>query len=240
MLDVLGIRNAQKLIPLQEDQKPKDPITENMDVLKNKPLKAFIYQDHEAHLTAHMNFMSDPLTMKTIGQNPQAQMMAAALQAHMAEHFGFKYRQLIEQQLGAPLPYLKEDDDTIPEDYEVQISRLIAQASSQLLQQNQAQAAQQQAQQQAQDPIIQMQQQELQIKAQDVQRKAQTDQADVQLKQEQINVERERISAQLELESTKAGIKMSSEKDKLSSQNQLEGMKIGVDIAKSRELGGRK
>ncbi len=240
MLDVLGIRNAQKLIPLQDDQKPKDPITENMDVLKNKPLKAFIYQDHEAHLTAHMNFMSDPLTMKTIGQNPQAQMMAAALQAHMAEHFGFKYRQLIEQQLGAPLPYLKEDDDTIPEDYEVQISRLVAQASSQLLQQNQAQAAQQQAQQQAQDPIIQMQQQELQIKAQDVQRKAQKDQADVQLKQEQINVERERISAQLELESTKAGIKMSSEKDKLSSQNQLEGMKIGVDIAKSRELGGRK
>ena len=234
MLDVLGIRNAQKLIPLQEDQKPKDPITENMDVLTMKPLKAFIYQDHESHITAHMNFMNDPLTMKTIGQNPQAQMMAAALQAHIAEHFGFKYRQLIEQQLGAPLPYLKDDEETIPEEYEVQISRLVAQASSQLLQQNQVQAAQQQAAQQAQDPIIQMQQQELQIKAQDVQRKAQKDQADVQLKQEQINVERERISAQLELESTKAGIKMSSEKDKLNSQNQLEGMKIGVDIAKSR------
>lgn len=234
MLDVLGIRNAQKLIPLQEDQKPKDPITENMDVLTMKPLKAFIYQDHESHITAHMNFMNDPLTMKTIGQNPQAQMMAAALQAHIAEHFGFKYRQLIEQQLGAPLPYLKDDEETIPEEYEVQISRLVAQASSQLLQQNQVQAAQQQAVQQAQDPIIQMQQQELQIKAQDVQRKAQKDQADVQLKQEQINVERERISAQLELESTKAGIKMSSDKDKLNSQNQLEGMKIGVDIAKSR------
>ena len=240
MLDVLGIRNAQKLIPLQEDQKPRDPITENMDVLAMKPLKAFIYQDHESHITAHMNFMNDPLTMKTIGQNPQAQMMAAALQAHIAEHFGFKYRQMIEQQLGAPLPYLKDEDETIPEEYEVQLSKLVAQASQQLLQQNQVQIAQQQAVQQAQDPIIQMQQQELQIRAQDVQRKAQKDQADVMLKQEQLNIERERIATQAELESTKAGIKMSADKDKLDRQNQLEGMKIGVDIAKTRDLRGGK
>ena len=189
MLNVLGIQNAQKLIPLEDDQKPQDPISENMNVLRQKPVKAFIYQDHEAHITAHTNFMQDPLTAKVIGQNPQAQVMAAALQAHIAEHFGFKYRQMIEQQLGAPLPYFKdEDEDFIPEEYEVQISRLVAQASTQLLQQNQAQMAQQQAQQQAQDPIIQMQQQELQIKAQDVQRKAQKDQADVALKQEQIRV----------------------------------------------------
>ena len=234
MLDVLGIRNAQKLIPLQDDQKPKDPITENMDVLTNKPLKAFIYQDHESHIIAHTNFMKDPLTAQVIGQNPQAQLMAAALNAHIAEHFGFKYRQMIEQQLGAPLPYLKDDDETIPEEYEVQLSRLVAQASAQLLQQNQAQAAQQQAQQQAQDPIIQMQQQELQIRAQDVQRKAQKDQADIQLKQEQISVERERIAAQVEMEGNKAGIKMAAEKDKLDRSSELEATKLGVDIAKSR------
>ena len=239
MLDVLGIRNAQKLIPLQEDQKPKDPITENMDVLTNKPLKAFIYQDHEAHIIAHTNFMKDPLTAQVIGQNPQAQLMAAALNAHIAEHFGFKYRQMIEQQLGAPLPYLKDDDETIPEEYEVQLSRLVAQASAQLLQQNQAQAAQQQAQQQAQDPIIQMQQQELMIRAQDVQRKAQKDQADVQLKQEQINVERERIAAQVEIEGQKTGIKMAADKDKLDRQNEIEATKMGIDIAKSRDLRGR-
>ena len=234
MLDVLGIRNAQKLIPLQDDQKPKDPVTENMGVLTNKPLKAFIYQDHESHIIAHTNFMKDPLTAQVIGQNPQAQLMAAALNAHIAEHFGFKYRQMMEQQLGAPLPYLKEDDETIPEEYEVQLSRLVAQASAQLLQQNQAQAAQQQAQQQAQDPIIQMQQQELQIRAQDVQRKAQKDQADIQLKQEQISVERERIAAQVEMEGNKAGIKMAAERDKLDRSSELEATKLGVDIAKSR------
>jgi len=234
MLDVLGIRNAQKLIPLEDDKKPKDPVTENMDVLTMKPLKAFIYQDHEAHIITHTNFMKDPLTAQVIGQNPQAQMMAAALNAHIAEHFGFKYRQMMEQQLGAPLPYLKDDDETIPEDYEVQLSRLVAQASAQLLQQNQAQAAQQQAQQQAQDPIIQMQQQELQIKAQDVQRKAQKDQADIQLKQEQLNVERDRIAAQVEIEGNKLGVKVASDKDKLDRSSELEATRMGIDIAKSR------
>jgi hypothetical protein len=235
MLDVLGIRNAQKLIPMQEDRKPKDPITENMDVLNSKPLKAFIYQDHEAHITAHTNFLKDPLTAKVIGQNPQAQVMTAGLQAHIAEHFGFKYRQLIEQQLGAPLPYLKEDEDTIPEEYEVQISRLIAQASIQLLQLNQSQAAQEQAQQQAQDPIIQMQQQELQIKMQDVQRKAQKDQVDAQLKGEQIQVERERIQSQVDIEGQKAGIKMSYDKDKLDRDSEMQATQMGIDIAAARE-----
>ena len=235
MLDVLGIRNAQKLIPLQDDQKPKDPITENMDVLANKPLKAFIYQDQDAHIMAHMNFLQDPTTAAVIGQNPQAQMMTAALQAHIAEHFGFKYRQQIEQQLGAPLPYLKDDEDTIPEEYEVQISRLVAQASTQLLQQNQAQAAQQQAAQQAQDPIIQMQMQELQIKQQDVQRKAQKDQADVALKQEQLDIERERIMIQGELEGTKLGAKISKEKDELDRREQIEGTRMGIEMAHKKD-----
>lgn len=235
MLDVLGIRNAQKLIPLQEDLKPKDPVTENMDVIMNKPLKAFIYQDHEAHLIAHTNFMKDPMTAQIIGQNPQAQMMAAALNAHIAEHFGFKYRQLIEQQLGAPIPYLKDEDDTIPEEYEVQISRLVAQASQQVLLQNQQQAAQQQAAQQAQDPIIQMQQQELQIKAQEVQRKAQKDQIDAQLRQEQLSIERERIATQTELESTKLGAKIAKDKEDSKAANLKDGLKIGIDIANKRE-----
>jgi hypothetical protein len=238
MLEVLGIKNAQKLIPLQEDKKPKDPVSENMDVISNKPLKAFIYQDHKAHIIAHNNFIKDPLTAQVIGQNPQAQMMMAAMQAHIAEHFGFEYRQMIEQQLGAPLPYLKEDEDTVPEDYEVQLSRLIAQASQQLLQQNQSQAAQQQVQQQAQDPIIQMQQQELQIKAQDVQRKANKDQMDAKLKEEQLQIERERIASQENIEGTKAGIKMSFDKDKLDRSSEMEATRMGVDIAKSRDMKG--
>jgi hypothetical protein len=235
MLDVLGIRNAQKLIPLQDDQKPKDPITENMDVLNNKPLKAFIYQDQDAHIMAHTNFLQDPTTAAIIGQNPQAQMMTAALQAHIAQHFGFKYRQQIEQQLGAPLPYLKDDEETIPEEYEVQISRLVAQASTQLLQQNQAQAAQQQAAQQAQDPIIQMQMQELQIKQQDVQRKIQKDQADVALKQEQLDIERERVMIQGELEGTKLGAKISKEKDEMDRREQVEGTRMGIDMANKKD-----
>jgi hypothetical protein len=193
MLEVLGIRNADKLIPSTDTQKPKDPISENMDVLSGKPLKAFIYQDQDAHITTHTSFLQDPMTAQIIGQNPMAQQIGAALQAHIAEHYGFKYRQMIEQKLGAPLP---DRDQDIPQDYEVAISRLVAQAAQQLTIQNQAQAAQQEAQQQAQDPIIQMQQAELQLKAQEVQRKAQKDQVDAELKAVQLGIEKERISAQ--------------------------------------------
>ena len=193
MLEVLGIRNADKLIPSTDTQKPKDPISENMDVLGGKPLKAFIYQDQDAHITAHASFLQDPMTAQMIGQNPKAQQIGAALQAHIAEHYGFKYRHMIEQKLCAPLP---DQDQDIPQDYEVAISRLVAQAAQQLTIQNQAQAAQQEAQQQAQDPIIQMQQAELQLKAQEVQRKAQKDQVDAELKSTQLEIERERISAQ--------------------------------------------
>jgi hypothetical protein len=235
MLDVLGIRNPQKLIPLQEDQKPKDPISENMDVLNGKPLKAFIYQDQDAHIMAHTNFLQDPTTAAIIGQNPMANQITAGLQAHIAEHFGFKYRQMIEQQLGAPLPYLKDEEDTIPEEYEVQISRLVAQASTQLLQQNQAQAAQQQAAQQAQDPIIQMQMQELQIKQQEVQRKIQKDQADVALRQEQLDIDRERVEIQGELEGAKLGAKLAKEKDDMDRKEQMEGTKIGIEMAHKKD-----
>jgi len=236
MLDVLGIRNAQKLIPLEEDKKPKDPITENMDVLSQKPLKAFIYQDQDAHIAAHTNFLQDPTTAAVIGQNPLAQQMTAALQAHIAEHFGFKYRQMIEQQMGAPLPYMKdEDEDALPEDYEIQISRLVAQASTQLLAQNQAAAAQQQAQQQAEDPIVQMQMQELQIKAQEQQRKAQKDQVDAQLRVEQLAIERQRVEGQLEIEGTRLGANIEKDKTSLDRKSEFDGTKLGVDMAHKRQ-----
>ena len=235
MLDVLGIRNAQKLIPLQEDQKPKDPITENMDVLIGKPLKAFIYQDHDAHLMAHNSFLQDPLTQQVIQQNPIAQQIAAGMQAHIAEHFGFKYRQMIEQQMGAPIPYLKDEDETIPEEYEVQLSRLVAQASQQLLAQNQAAAAQQQAQQQMQDPIIQMQMQELQIKQQEVQRKAQKDQTDAQLKALELALAEEKMKNQVEIEGNKLGAKIAKERDELDRKEQIEGTKMGIDMANKKD-----
>ena len=242
MLDVLGIRNAQKLIPMTEDQKPRDPISENMDALNMKPMKAFLYQDHDAHILAHTNFLQDPMTGKMIGQSPTAQQTTAALQAHIAEHYGFKYRQMVEQQLGAPLPYLKEEDETLPEEYEVQISRLVAQASSQVLQQNQAQAAQEQVQQQQQDPIIQMQMQELQIKGQEVARKAAKDQQDAQLKMAQIEVEKERIQAQTDIEGHKLGIKMAHDKAVLEEKQgteeekmNLAGHRLGFDMASTKD-----
>jgi hypothetical protein len=242
MLDVLGIRNAQKLIPMVDDQKPRDPISENMDALMSKPLKAFIFQDHDAHITSHQNFLQDPMTAKIVGQSPNAQQVMSGLQAHIAEHFGFKYRQLIEQQLGAPLPYMKDDDDQLPEEYEVQLSRLVAQASTQLLQQNQAQAAQEQIAQQQQDPIIQMQMQELQIKGQEVQRKAAKDQEDAKLKAAQIENDRMRIEAQTELEGHKLGVKIAHDKAVLEQKTQadhlktdLGGQRLGFEMASTKD-----
>ncbi len=232
MLEVLGIKNAQKLVPLHDDNKPKDPISENMDALGGKPLKAFIYQDQDAHITAHMSFLNDPLTAQMIGQNPMASQITAAMQAHIAEHYGFKYRLMVEQQLGAPLPKPNEE---LPEEYEIQISRLVAQASQQVLLQNQQQAAQQQAAQQAQDPIIQMQQQELAIKGQEVQRKAQKDQVDAQLKAAQLELEKERIETQAEIEGNKLGAKIAKEKEELESRLEADGTRLGVEIAKSKE-----
>jgi hypothetical protein len=242
MLEVLGIRNAAKLVPMQDDQKPRDPVSENMDVLKAKPLKAFAYQDHQAHITTHQTFMQDPMTAQMIGQNPMANQMMAALQAHIAEHFGYMYRQQIEQQVGAPIPSFEEDDEQIPQDIEFALSRLVAQASQQLLQQNQADAAQQQAQQQAQDPIIQMQMQELQLKGQDLQRKAAKDQTDAQLKAAQLEIEKQRITSQerqsqaqiaakTELEGTKIGIEIAKEERLQANRNELEEAKLGVQIA---------
>jgi hypothetical protein len=232
MLEVLGVKNAEKLITLDEDQKPKDPISENMDALNNKPLKAFIYQDQDAHITAHQAFLADPQTAAIIGQSPLANQITSAMQAHIAEHFGFKYRQMIEQQMGAPLP---KPDEELPEEYELQISRLVAQASQQVLQANQAQAAQQQAQQQMQDPIIQMQQQELQIKAEEVERKKVKDRADSILREKQLAIEEKRIDSQTEIEGAKLGAKIQKDKEDAKFKEESEGVKLGYDMAKSKE-----
>jgi hypothetical protein len=185
MIEVLGVRNADKLVPIEDDMKPRDPVSENMAFLNGKPTKAFIYQDHDAHIAVHMALMQDPLMAAQIGQNPQAQKMMAEIQAHVAEHLAFAYRKKVEEQLGVPMP--KPDED-LPEDVEVQLSRLVAQASQQVLAQSKGQAAQQQAQQQAQDPLIQMQQQELQIKMQDAQTKAQKVQGDLAIRQAEVQI----------------------------------------------------
>ena len=236
MIEVLGVKNAKKLIPMQDDMKPKDPLSENMDAMTGKPLKAFIYQDQDAHIAAHQNFLQDPQTAAMIGQNPAAQQIMGALQAHIAEHFAFKYRLMIEQQIGASLPSPNEE---LPEEYEIQVSRLVAQASQQVLQNSQAQAAQQQAATQAQDPIIQMQQQELQIKGGELERKKQKDMLDAQLKKEQIEVEKMRIASQEEIEGTKLGVKIARDKEEFDYKQEYEGTKLGVEIARSSSQQGR-
>jgi len=223
MLDVLGISNADKLVPLPDDQTPRDPITENMDVLKGTPLKAFIYQDHQAHITAHMTFLQDPSIMQIIGQNPMAQQIQAAMMAHVAEHLGFRYRQEIEQRVGAPLP---RPDQRLSEAEEFAMAKYVAEAAQQVLQVHQAQAAQQQAQQIAQDPLVQLQQQELQIKQMEQQRKMEKDRADVALAQGRLQNEQQRIA----VDAQKEGIR-------LQNQNQQTDKKIQADLLKASMKG---
>jgi hypothetical protein len=185
MIEVLGVRNAEKLVPVEDDMKPRDPVSENMAFLNGKPTKAFIYQDHDAHIAVHTSLMQDPLMAAQIGQNPQAQKMMAEIQAHIAEHLAFAYRKKVEEQLGVPMP--KPDED-LPEDVEVQLSRLVAQAAQQVLAQSKGQVAQQQAEQQAQDPLIQMQQAEIKIKEQEAQVKAQKVQGDLAIRQAEVQL----------------------------------------------------
>ena len=185
MIEVLGIKNADKLVPIDDDQTPRDPISENMSFLTGKPTKAFIYQDHDAHIAVHTSMMQDPMIMGQIGQSPMAQQIQGAIMAHVAEHLAFQYRQKVQEQLGATLP---APDAKLDENAEVQISKLVAQAATQLLQMDKAKAAQQQAMQQAQDPIIQMQQAELQIKKQDSDTKAKKAEGDLLLKQAELEL----------------------------------------------------
>ena len=206
MIEVLGVKNADKLVPTTDDIRPTDPVSENMNNLNGKPMKAFIYQDHDAHMAAHQSFMQDPMIAQVMGQNPQAQRMAAALQAHIAEHLAFKYRKSMEEKIGAPLP---NPNAELPEDMEVNLARLMAQAGSQLTQQNQQQEAQQQAQQKAQDPVVQMQQAELQIKQQEVQRKMQKDQIDAQNAQMDMQLQAQRD--QMDMQAKQAELQLKAQ-----------------------------
>jgi hypothetical protein len=235
MLEVLGIKNAAKLVPTEEDQKPTDPVSENMDMFTGKPVKAFIYQDHAAHITVHMTALQDPITAQILGQNPQAQQVSASFMAHIMEHFAFQYRKSIEEKLGVPYP---EPNEEMPEEYEVEISRLAAAGAQKLLQSNQAAMAQQQAQQQAQDPLVQMQQQELQLKAAEVQRKAQKDQTDAQLKAAQIETERMRIQTQAEIDGARLGAQIARDQTEQQFKaavqevdEQIEGTRVGIQLA---------
>jgi hypothetical protein len=233
MLEVLGVKNIGKLIPNADDKKPKDPVSENMDIINGKPTKAFIYQDHQAHLQVHMAAMQDPKLMQMMSQNPQAQMIQAAALAHINEHIAFEYRKQIEEQLGVPLP---KPDENLPEDVEVELSRLTAAAAQKLLQKDQAEAQQQQAQQQQQDPLIQMQQQELAIKQQESQAKAQKMMADTQIDQQRVELEKAKlelekakIDSHERLEGAKLGAQATQHKQKEESDKVVQGIKIGMD-----------
>mgnify|MGYP003340699677 FL=1 len=235
MLEVLGIKNAQKLVPLKDgdDMKPRDPVSENMDILNGKPVKAFIYQDHEAHLAVHMAAMQDPKIMQMMGQNPNAQAIQAAAMAHVQEHIAFEYRKQIEEMAGVPLP---PPDAEMDEDTELAVSRLAAAAAQKLLQKDQAEAQQQQNQQMAQDPIVQMQMQELQLKAQELQLKQQKFMVEAAEKNDRIDIERERIAAQKEIAGLQVGAKVATDKANLSAKQQIEGLRIGVQVAKEATM----
>ncbi len=227
MIEVLGVKNADKLIPTSDDMRPTDPVSENMNVLVNKPIKAFITQDHDAHIATHQSFMQDPQIAAFMGQNPAAQQMMGGLTAHIAEHIAFSYRQQIENALGAPLPAPNAE---LPEELEVKLASMIAEAAQQNTQQKQAAAAQQQAQQQAQDPIMQMQMQELQIKAAEQQRKGQKDQTDAQLAAARLSLDAQKAQNTSALESSR----IAAMTDQADARQNLDEAKAIMDLTKSR------
>jgi hypothetical protein len=239
MLDVLGIKNANKLVKLPEDQVPEDPISENQNLLMMKPVKAFLYQDHQAHITCHMSAMKDPKIMQLVGQNPQAQAMQAAMMAHINEHIAYEYRKQMETQMGFELPFHPDEEDSderaMPEMLEVAISQKAAIASQQLLQRDTAEIQAQQAQQAAQDPIIQMQQQELQIKQMEVDIKNRKLIADATAKADQLAIERERILSQEKIAGMNAQIKVISDDKTRQAKAEEMGAKLGIDMAKTKE-----
>ena len=230
MLEVLGVKNINKLIPSSDDQTPKDPVSENMNIINGKPVKAFIYQDHQAHIQVHMTAMKDPKIMQMVGQNPQAGAIQAAALAHINEHVAFEYRKQLEEQLGVPLP---KPDETLPEDIEFELSKLMAEAGKKLAAKSAAEVQQQQAQQQQQDPIIQMQQQELQLKAQDLQIKQQKTMADIQADQARLELDKMRIESQERIAGAQLGAKAVLDGKELEAKQLLEGTKIGVEAVRA-------
>jgi hypothetical protein len=260
MLEVLGIKNADKLVPMPDDMKPKDPVSENMSIIKCEPAKAFMFQDHQSHIQVHMAMIQDPSIAQMLGQNPKAQQISAALMAHIAEHVGFEYRRKVEEQLGAALP---QYDENLPPQAEFALASLLAKASQQVVQQSQTQAAQQQAQQQAQDPVLQLQQaelqlrqQELQIKSQDLQAKNQLAQQDMQLKMqlaqqdmqlktqktqtdaqiasERVALDREALDARTQIDGARLGVDIRKDQTRMEAEQKREGVRLGIDVAKHK------
>ena len=236
MLEVIGIKNLEKLVPMPEDMTPVDPVTENVNALKQKPLKAFIGQDHQAHIQIHLAAINDPKIKQVIGQNPQAPLIMQTLQAHITEHVGMEYMRQMQQQMGINIPYQDNDDDQVhlTPDQEMQIARLAVPAAQNLLQQNQTAVAAQQAQQAAQDPIIQMQMKELQLKAQEIDIKQKKIAMDAAGKADQLEIEKLRIAAQKEIAGMQVGAKTASDKANLAAKQKLEGMKLGHQIGNAK------
>ncbi len=233
MIEVLGIKNASKLVPVEDDQTPTDPVQENQNLLIMKPVKAFIEQNHEAHIQAHMAAIQNPKIVQLMQMNPQAQAIMAAAMAHINEHIAFEYRKQVEMAIGMPLPN-EEQNKQVPPELADQIAMMTAKASQQLTQQAQQQAQQQQNQQKMQDPIVQMQMQELQLKQQDLQLKAQKQQIDAATKADQLEIEKSRIEAQKEIAAMQVGATAAAAKDKLNKQMEAEGVRMGIDAAKHR------
>ena len=232
MLEVLGIKNIGKLIPSVDDQKPKDPVSENMAIINGKPVKAFIYQDHQAHIAVHVAAMQDPKIMAMIGQNPQAGAIQAAAMAHINEHAAFEYRKQLEEQLGVPLP---KPDETLPEDVEFELSKVMAEAAKKLAAKSASEVQQQQAEQQAQDPIIQMQQQELALKAQDLQIKQQKTMADIQAEQQRLALDKMRIESQERIAGANLGADVVMSEKELNAKQLMEGTRLGIESVKAKE-----
>ena len=233
MIEVLGIKNANKLVPVEDDQTPTDPVQENQNILIMKPVKAFIEQNHEAHIQAHMAAIQNPKIQQLMQMNPQAQAIMAAAMAHINEHIAFEYRKQVEMAVGMPLPNEEQNKQVSPELAD-KIAMMTAQASQQLTQQAQQQAKQQAAQQQMQDPIVQMQMQELQIKQGELQLKQQRQQIDAAAKADQIRVEEARIAAQKEIAAMQVAATAAAAKDKATRQSEIEGARMGIDVAKHR------
>lgn len=231
MLEVLGIKNIGKLIPTEDDQKPRDPVFENMALMNSKPVKAFINQDHQAHIQVHQMAMQDPKIAALMGQNPQAQSIQAAAMAHVNEHLAFEYRKQIEEQLGVQLPGV---DEEMSEEVEQAVSKLIALAAKKLLDKNTAETQQQQAQQASQDPLVQMQQKELELKAQDVQIKAQKTQADIENDKARLELDKMRIESTERIAGVQVGAKTSMDHKKIDSAERMEGVRIGAQSAQSK------
>jgi hypothetical protein len=233
MIEVLGVKNAAKLVPIEDDQTPTDPVQENQNLLTMKPVKAFIEQNHEAHIQAHMAAIQNPKIQQMMQMNPQAQAIMAAAMAHINEHMAFEYRKQIEMALGVPLP-TEEQSKNIPPEIADQIAMMVAQSSQKLTQQAQQEAQQQQAQQQMQDPIVQMQMQELQIKMEELKLKQQKQQIDAAAKADQMRIEESRIASQKEIAAMQVAATAAAAKDKLSRQSEMEGVRMGMDAAKHR------